>query len=166
MIISLPELMVVTALLTLMAGLGLGQHVNQLARLQVEVAARRLAVGLERGRDAAERMGEPCALELGPWGWRGTTTTGAVACTGADTTLDEGLLRGEVVLAHTFPGPVRFSVHGLAIDGGMAVVGAPGTDLVRCLVMSQPLGVTRTGRYRGAVTANPKANDCLPDPAL
>jgi hypothetical protein len=166
MIVSLPELLVATALLTLMAGLGFGQHANQLTRLQVEVAARRLAAGLERGRDAAERMGEPCALELGPWGWRGAAAMGAVACDGADTSLDEGLSHGELVLAHTFPAAVRFAVHGLAIDGGTAVVGAPGTDLVRCLVMSQPLGVVRVGRYRGAITASPKASDCLPDPAL
>ncbi len=166
MIVSLPELVVAAALLTLMAGLGLGQHAHHLARLQVEVAARRLAVGLERGREASERMGEPCALELGPWGWRGAAAMGAVACDGADTALDEGLSRGEVVLAHTFPGPVRFSVHGLAIDGGTAVVGAPGTDLVRCLVMSQPLGVVRLGHFRGAITPSPKASDCLPDPAL
>lgn len=163
---SLPELVVAMALLTLMAGLGFGQYANQLARLQVEVAARRLAVGLERGRAAAERMGEPCALELGPWGWRGAQVPGAVACAGADTALDEGLVRGEVVLAHTFSGPVRFAVHGLAIDGGMVLVRAPGTDLVRCLVMSPPLGVVRLGRFRGVITHNPKATDCLPDPAL
>ena len=163
---SLPELVVAMALLTLMAGLGFGQHANQLARLQVEVAARRLAVGIERGRDAAERMGEPCALVLGSWGWRGAPGLGAVSCEGADTALDEGLIRGDLLLAHTFPGPVRFSVHGLTIDGGTAVVGAPGTDLVRCLVVSQPLGVVRLGRFRGAITASPKATDCLPDPAL
>jgi hypothetical protein len=163
---SLPELVVAMALLTLLAGLGLGQHANQLARLQVEVAARRLAVGIERGRNAAERMDEPCALELGPWGWRGATALGAVPCEAADTALDEGLIRGDLLLGHTFPGPVRFSVHGLTIDGGTLVLGAPGTDLVRCLVMSQPLGVVRIGRYAGAITANPKASDCLPDPVL
>ena len=113
-----------------------------------------------------ERRVSQRALELGPWGWRGAAAMGAVACDGADTSLDEGLSHGELVLAHTFPGPVRFAVHGLAIDGGTAVVGAPGTDLVRCLVMSQPLGVVRVGRYRGAITASPKAADCLPDPAL
>jgi hypothetical protein len=163
---SLPELVVVMALMTLVAGLGLGQHANQLARLQVEVAARRLAMGIERGRDAAERMGVPCALELGPWGWRGAEAIGAQPCAGADTPLDEGLLRGNLLLGHTFPGPVRFSVHGLAIDGGTAVVGAAGTDLVRCLVMAPPLGVVRLGRYVRPITAVPQASACLPDPVL
>lgn len=163
---SMPELLVVMALLTLMAGLGLGESANQLARLQVEVAARRLAMGLERGRDAAQRTGVPCALELGPSGWRGAAGDGADACIGVDTALDEGLLRGDLLLGHTFPGPVRFAVNGLTIDGGTAVVGAAGTDLVRCLVMAPPLGVVRLGRYAGPITAQPRAGSCRPDPAL
>lgn len=158
--------MVTLSVLGILALVGLGQGRDELARLQVEMAARRLMVGVERGRDAAERLARPCAMELGVEGWRGAGTTAAVACPGADTDLQEGLAPASLQLAHSFAGPVRFTANGLAIDGGTAVVGADGTTLVRCLVMSPPLGVTRLGRYGGGITARPDAGQCRPDPLL
>ncbi|MEB3261653.1 MAG: prepilin-type cleavage/methylation domain-containing protein [Cyanobacteriota bacterium] len=163
---TLAELLMVIALVGLVAGWAFGVQPESVARQQVETAMRRLVVALERGRTAAERSGSPCALELGTWGWRGAQAEGAVPCPGADTSLDEGLLAGELLLSHTFSGPLRFSTNGLAIDGGTALVGAVGTDLVRCLVVSPPLGVMRVGRYAGAITARPQASACQPDAAL
>jgi len=158
--------MVTLSVLGILALVGLGQGREELARLQVEMAARRLMVGVERGRDAAERLARPCSMELGVQGWRGADTTAAEACLGAETALQEGLTPASLQLAHSFAGPVRFTANGLAIDGGTAVVGASGTSLVRCLVMSPPLGVTRLGRYGGSVTARPDAGQCRPDPLL
>lgn len=163
---TLVELLVTATLLTWLATLGVGGTMQQLARLQVETAARRLVVGVERGRSAAEAVGVGCALELGPNGWRGAAAIGASACEGADTPLTETFLPSEVVLASSFSGPLRFTANGLAIDGGTALVGHPATTLVRCLVLSPPLGVMRVGRYVGVMSANPTAEDCLPDPAL
>jgi Tfp pilus assembly protein FimT len=163
---TLAELLMVIALVGLVAGWAFGVKPESLARQQVETAMRRLVVALERGRAAAERNGQPCALELGAWGWRGAEAQGAGACTAADTSLDEDLLKGELLLSHSFSGPLRFSSNGLAIDGGTALVGAVGTDLVRCLVVSPPLGVMRVGRYDGAITARPQASACRPDAAL
>ena len=163
---TLVEALVTISVLGILALLGLGQGRQELARLQVELAARRLLVGVERGRDAAERMGQPCALELSAEGWRGAGTAAAAACQGAETALQEGLMAAALQLGHSFAGPVEFTANGLAIDGGTAVVGASDTALVRCLVMSPPLGVTRLGRYEGSVTARPEASLCLPDPLL
>ncbi|MEB3308419.1 MAG: GspH/FimT family pseudopilin [Cyanobacteriota bacterium] len=164
--ITLMELLMVMALIGLVAGWAFRVQPESLARQRVETAMRRLVVALERGRSAAERSGQPCALELGAWGWRGTEAQGAAACTAADTSLDEGLLKGELLLNHNFSGPLRFSSNGLVIDGGTALVGAEGTALVRCLVVSPPLGVTRVGRYDGAMTDGPQARACRPDAAL
>jgi prepilin-type N-terminal cleavage/methylation domain-containing protein len=163
---TLAELLVSVAVIGIMAVLGLDGGSDQLTRMQVEAAARRLAVGLERGRDAAERTGQGCALALGPDGWRGATAPGAIPCVGADTPLTEGLLPGDVVLASSFAGPSRFTANGLAIDGGTAVVGHAGTELVRCVVLSAPLGVIRVGRYAGAVAPRPLPEKCLPDSSL
>lgn len=163
---TLVELMVTVALLGLMAALGLGGSSEQLARLQVDAAARRLVVGIERGRDAAERTGQECALELNPDGWFGRANAVSLACVGADTPLTESFLPSNLLVGSSFSGALRFTANGLAIDGGTVVVGHVDTTLVRCLVISPPLGVMRVGRYAGALMASPKAEQCLPDPLL
>lgn len=163
---TLPELVVGIGVSSLLAVLALGRTSDQWARLQVETAARRLVVGIERGRDAAERAGVGCALALSADGWRGRASIGAVACGGAETALAEGLVPAEVLIGSTFSSGLRFTANGLAIDGGTVVVGHPGTRLVRCVVVSPPLGVTRVGRYGAAVSAQPLASKCLPDPTL
>lgn len=164
---TLIEALMVLSLLGLLTGLGLHWSQEQWAQLQVEMAARRLMVGLERGRDAAERAGEPCALVLdGSNGWVGKATRSANACVGADTPLHEGLWHPTLRVSHTFAGPVEFTANGLAIDGGTVVVGSAATALVRCLVMSPPLGITRLGRYVGDPAVNPNPNGCKADPLL
>lgn len=163
---TLPELVVGIGVGGLLAVLALGRTSDQWARLQVETAARRLVVGIERGRDAAERAGAGCALALSADGWRGSASIGAVACGGADTELAEGLVPADVQIGSTFASGLRFTANGLAIDGGTVVVGHPGTALVRCVVVSPPLGVMRMGRYSAAVSALPLASRCLPDPTL
>lgn len=160
------EALIWVAVIGLLAWLTLSRSREELARLQVEVAARRLLVGLEQGRDAAERLARPCALELTPQGWRGAGSAAAEACEGVDLALQEGLLPVELLLAHSFAGPVQFTANGLAIDGGTAVVGASGTELVRCVVMAPPLGVARLGRYGGEVDGRPDPSRCLPDPGV
>lgn len=163
---TLPELLVGLGVGSLLAVLALGRTADQWARLQVETAARRLVVGIERGRNAAERAGVGCALALSADGWRGSAALGSVACGGADTELAEGLVPADVLIGSTFASPLRFTANGLAIDGGTVVVGHPGTALVRCVVVSPPLGVMRVGRYSADIAAVPLASKCLPDPTL
>lgn len=160
---TLLQALVSLAVIGTLAWLALGRSHEVLARLQVELAARRLLVGLERGREAAERIGQPCGLKLTPEGWRGAATAAAEACDGGDLTLQEGLLPVQLRLEHSFAAAVKFTANGLAIDGGTAVVGASGTELVRCVVMSPPLGVTRLGRYTGQPGGRPDPARCLPD---
>lgn len=164
--LTLLELVVTTAVLGLATGLVVGLGQRQWAGFQLEQAARRLALGIERGRVAAERSGQPCALELQVGGWRAVASDDLGGCNGAETPLHEGVAALELQLGHTFDRPVRFSANGLAIDGGTAVLAVAGTNLVRCVVMSPPLGVARVGRYAGAFAARPVSSSCLPDATL
>jgi hypothetical protein len=123
----------------------------------VESVTRRVSLGLEMGRAAAERRGQPCALQLSERGWHGPAGGSLAPCEGVELPLAEGVEAGAIQLEHNLPAVVRFSSNGLVLDGGTVLVSAAGTDLVRCVVMSLPLGVVRIGRYG--------EGGCRPDPA-
>jgi hypothetical protein len=72
----------------------------------------------------------------------------------------------QVQLSHNLAGPLRVASNGLVLDGGTVVVAAAGSDLQRCLVVSLPLGVVRTGRSKAAPGAIPRSGDCVVDPSL
>jgi hypothetical protein len=59
--------------------------------------------------------------------------------------LEQELAAG-VEVSHNLPDPVRFSANGLVLDGGTVWLRSPGTPVVRCVVVSLPLGITRVGR--------------------
>jgi len=156
---SLVELLVVVAVLTAVALLAFGFEREALARLQVEAATRRVLLGLERGRSAAEREGRACALNLDQRGWRFPTGGSLPGCPGGQLELVEGFTPvGEVRVEHNLPAAVRFSSNGLVLDGGTVLVGHPATALLRCVVVSLPLGVARVG-LQGDL-------GCRPDPSL
>jgi Tfp pilus assembly protein FimT len=155
---SLPEALLAAVLVGLLAQLAIGAAHRDLARVRLESASRRVVLGLERGRDAALRQGRPCALQLAAEGWQGPDAGALPACEGAALALDEGLGGQAVQLSHNLPEAVRFSSNGLIIDGGTVLLATEGTELVRCVVVSLPLGVVRIGRHG--------PSGCLPDPSL
>ena len=61
---SLLELLVVIVILGLLAGAALAHPGRDRERMQLTAALRRVQVGLDRGRMAAERSGQPCGLSL------------------------------------------------------------------------------------------------------
>ncbi|MCS5700661.1 GspH/FimT family pseudopilin [Cyanobium sp. FGCU-52] len=155
---SLAEALVAVAVLMLIAALAIGAGGRTLARLQLEAAARRVWQGLDQGRTSAERLGRPCGLQLSPQGWQAPEAGTLPACEGVELALDEGLLPGAVWIEHNLPATVRFSSNGLVLDGGTVRLGMEGEELVRCVVVSLPLGVTRVGRQGDS--------GCEPDPSL
>lgn len=163
--VSLVELLVGLALALLLAMLALQGSSEPLARQAVEGVSRRIAQGLELGRADARRLAQPCGLQLATGGWLAPSDPGLPPCRRALLTLQEPLAR-QVQLAHNFPGPVRFSSRGLAIDGGTVVISAEGTPLRRCLVLALPLGVIRLGRYSGDPAQTPESAACKPDASL
>ncbi|MFN5221169.1 MAG: prepilin-type N-terminal cleavage/methylation domain-containing protein, partial [Cyanobacteriota bacterium] len=109
---SLAEGMVTLALLLLLAGIALAQGPATLASLRVESVTRRVALGIEQGRLAAERSGQPCALQLDHEGWHASAAADLPACPGVELSLGEGLAEGSVQLSSNFPPLVRFSSNG------------------------------------------------------
>jgi prepilin-type N-terminal cleavage/methylation domain-containing protein len=143
---TLVELLVTLAVLMLLAGLAMAYGSAGLARLRVEMASRRVLLGLEEGRSAALRSGQPCGLQLGANGWQAPTSSSLAACPGVNVALVEGIEASLVEVEHNLPNTVRFTSNGLVLDGGTVVLRSDGTDLERCVVVSLPLGVTRVGR--------------------
>jgi prepilin-type N-terminal cleavage/methylation domain-containing protein len=162
---TLPELLLAVLVLGLMAAAALGGSSRALARMRVEAAARLLAVGLEQARSAAESNGQPCALALGSSGWR-EPAAGELSGELLPCPLGEARLKEAVRLSHNLPGGLRIAANGLLLDGGTVVLGTAGSDLQRCLVVSLPLGVVRTGRSKAAPGAAPRSSDCVVDPSL
>ena len=155
---TLAELLLVAVLLGSMALLSLRQASQALAQERVESASRRLVLGLEQARLAATRSGRPCGLSLGSDGWQAPRDASLPVCDGFDGLSGEGMDGGVVQMEHNLPPLVRFSSNGLVLDGGTVRVSAPGTELVRCLVMALPLGVVRLGRWQ--------QDSCQPDEHL
>jgi len=155
---SLAEMLLAACILALLAALAIGAGGRGLALLRLENATRRVLLGLELGRSAAQRMGAPCALALAEGGWRAPGSGGLPACPGVELALDEGVLPGRITIAHNLPAAVRFTSNGLVLDGGSVQLEVPGEALVRCVVVSLPLGITRVGRQGAA--------GCEPDPLL
>ena len=85
---SLLECLVVVALLGILATLAISSSSAVQQRLELDSGLRLLRVGLDRGRMAAERDREPCALQLSASGWQPPLTGDLPAC------------RGDVMLLH------------------------------------------------------------------
>lgn len=165
--LTLPEVLVALAVLALLASISVPSGVEALARQRLEAAGRRLAQGLEQARSEALRRAQPCALSLGGAGWQEASEwVGLPSCFVPREGLQEPGLSGELQLRHNFPAALRFSRNGLVLDGGTAVLSAPGTALRRCLVLAPPLGVVRLGRYQGDPAAGLNSSACVPDPSL
>ena len=155
---TLVELLVVAALVGGAVTVGLMQAARDFARERVESASRQLVLGLELGRVSASRQGRLCALMLSDSGWQAPVVGNLPACQDERLGLGEGIVDPAVQIEHNLPDQVRFSSNGLVLDGGTVRIAAAGTELVRCLVMSLPLGVVRVGRWLDS--------NCRPDAAL
>ena len=156
--LSLTELLLAVGILALLAALAIGAGGRALAQLRLENATRRVLLGLELGRSAAQLTGAPCALALAESGWGPPAGGGLPACPGVVLALDEGVLPGRIAIEHNLPEAVRFTSNGLVLDGGSVQLEVPGEALVRCVVVSLPLGITRVGRQG--------TEGCEPDPRL
>ena len=56
---------------------------------------------------------------------------------------------GELELLSNLPDAIRFSTNGLVLDGGLVVLSYPSHAHALCLVIGLPLGISRSGVYRG-----------------
>ncbi len=167
---TLPELLIGVVILGLLTTMGLNAGNGYLKRQQLEGATRRLILGLEKGRDAARKQGAACALQLTAAGWAKPASSNPAPCDVNSLQLMESMgWPGEAQLqfSHTFSGPVIFTANGLVNSGGTAMLTIAGSNLVRCVVVSAVMGVTRAGSYEGGFSSqSPSASSCKPDSRL
>ena len=161
---SLLECLVAVALLAILATLAIPSSSAVQRRLELDSGLRRLRVGLDRGRMAAERDRQPCALELSATGWQPPLAGDLPACRGGVTPLVE-TGEGELELRSNPPDAVRFSTNGLVLDGGLVVLSHPSHGQALCLVIGLPLGISRSGTYRGDVSGSLSSALCQPSDA-
>ena len=161
---SLVECLVVVALLGILATLAIPSSSAVQRRLELDNGLRRLRVGLDRGRMAAERDRQPCALQLSSTGWQPPLTGDLPACRGGVTPLAEAGA-GELELRSNLPDAVRFSTNGLVLDGGLVVLSHPSHPQVLCLVIGLPLGISRSGVYREDPGGSLSSSQCQPSDA-
>lgn len=161
---SLVELLVAIAILGILSSIALVQAGVDRRRLALEAATRRVIVGLERARQAAQRDGQPCALSLSAAGWSAPAGGSLAPCRAAGLALAEPLSRTPIQLRTNLPEALRFSLNGLVLDGGLVVLSSPGTRQRRCVVISLPLGVTREGLYAQDPAAGLSSGLCQPLP--
>ena len=161
---SLVECLVVVALLGILATLAMPSSSALQRRLELDSGMRRLRVGLDRGRMAAERDRQPCALQLSSTGWQPPLAGDLPTCRGGMTSLAEAAA-GELELRSNLPDAVRFSANGLVLDGGLVVLSHPSHAQALCLVIGLPLGISRSGIYRGDVSGSLSSALCQPSDA-
>ena len=161
---SLLECLVVVALLGILATLAIPSSTALQRRLELDSGLRCLRLGLDRGRMAAERDRQPCALQLTATGWQPPLTGDLPACRGGVTALAE-TGAGELELHSNLPDAVRFSTNGLVLDGGLVVLSHPSHGQPLCLVIGLPLGISRSGVYRGDPSGSLSSAFCLPSDA-
>ena len=113
---------------------------------------------------AAERDRQPCALQLSASGWQSPPAGDLPACRGAVTPLAE-TGAGDLELRSNLPDAVRFSSNGLVLDGGLVVLSHPNHGQALCLVIGLPLGISRSGVYRGDSGGSLSSALCLPSDA-
>ena len=161
---SFVECLVVVALLGILATLAIPSSGSLQRRLELDSGLRRLRVGLDRGRMAAIRDSQPCALQLSASGWQPPLTGDLPACPGGVTLLKE-TGSGELALRSNLSNVVRFSTNGLVLDGGLVVLSHPSHGQALCLVIGLPLGISRSGIYRGDPGRSLSSSLCLPSDA-
>ena len=159
---SLLECLMVVALLGILASLAIPSSSAVQRRLELDRGLRRLRVGLDRGRMAAERDRQPCALHLSPTGWQPPPTGDLPGCRGGVMLLAESGV-APLKLRSNLPDAVRFSSNGLVLDGGLVVLSHPNHGQALCLVIGLPLGISRSGVYRGDASSSLSSALCLPN---
>ena len=166
---SLVELMVTVAVVGIIASLVIPDSVSERDRLQLDAAARRLQLGLERARLAARRAQQACGISLGSDAWEQPeqqhVPAALVSCSGVGLALQEAFEQGPIRVHTNLPEVIRVSANGLLLDGGTTVLSHERVASSLCLVLSLPLGVSRIGTYQGDLPAlgeAPRNTRCQP----
>ncbi|TGG79885.1 MAG: prepilin-type cleavage/methylation domain-containing protein [Aphanocapsa feldmannii 288cV] len=159
---TVPELVMVLALIGVLVGLGFPAGLGLHHRAQLRGTIRRLALQLEQARREALGSGEPCGMSAMQTGWGRPANPDLRPCRMA-LALES---TAAVVVESNLPGDLIATPNGLLLGAGTMVASHPQMEEQWCLVVSIPLGTTRLGRYVGASDQSIKAKHCRPDAAI
>ena len=158
---TLMEMLVCIAVLGILATLAIAHPGRHHESLVLDTAMRHLRLGLDRGRLAAERSQQPCALSLTAQGWQAPQSSRLPHCHGANINWQD-VDDQPLTLHSNLPELVRFTSNGLILDGGLVVLSHPQLTQRLCLVIGLPLGITRTGNYDADPDQPLRSSHCQP----
>ena len=158
---SLIELLVAVVMLGVLASIAIASPAAVKHNLDLETGLRRLRIGVDRGRMAAERNQQPCALHLTSQGWQPPVAGDLPACLGGSLDLQDRVA-SPLTLRSNLPDVVRFTANGLVLDGGLVVLSHPQRNHALCFVIGLPLGITRGGIYRADINTPLSSSQCRP----
>ena len=159
---TLVECLVAVAVTGILAATAIANPVSVQHRLELEGGLRRIRVGLDRGRMAAQRHHQPCGLALTAEGWQQPSSDALPPVHPRLGTTVAEVGPPSLQLRSNLPDPVRFSANGLVLDGGLVVLRHPRLQQPLCLVIGLPLGITRTGVYSGSADDRLSSALCRP----
>lgn len=153
---TLIEMAVVVLIVGILAAIAAPSFLGMYARTQVNQTLVSVQGTLLEAQRQAMRTSTPCDLTLN------TTTpavTGACLPTGNRSFRRVAMRSSATAMRFTIKGAVSNTNNTAMTQPVTVVISSPNTNLQRCLVMSVPLGLIRTGTYNG--TGSLEAN-CLP----
>ena len=127
---SLLELLLILSTLAVLAGFSLVNAGEYRHRLQVDVAARRLQLGLECARLFALSQRQPCGLPVSAEGWQKLLVSELPACVSSQLSLQEPFAELPLTWQSNLPQLMRFAANGLTLDGGTVLFWAAFTALI------------------------------------
>ena len=159
---SLLELVVATSLLAVLATVGLHTTSSDYWHLKIEQSALNYQLALDRARWSAEKSQQACALWVHGAESELPEPNSLQPCVASRMPLRQRLASSGVLIHANLPNRLRFTRNGLLLDGGIVVFSHPGSQQRSCVVVSLPLGVTRSGRYSTDPTLGVNSQNCLP----
>jgi type II secretory pathway pseudopilin PulG len=153
---TLLETLVVVILVGILAAIGVPNLMQMMNNQKVKTALEIVQGVLEDSQRQAMRQSKNCSITLNPSNNPpNLTTTG----TGCMVTSDSKLPTG--IAMTTNLSSITFSFKGTTTSSGTIVVeSSDGPSEKRCLVISNGLGIMRTGIYTGSTSGTLSATNC------
>lgn len=158
---TLAETLVMVVIIGILAAITAPSFMRWLQNERVDDALVNLEGALKETQREAIRKSATCGV-LVPDGDGQTLTrsaTSAASCSLSSRRLPDGV--SIISNLQTNPKSIRFSLRGTTTSSATIALSAP-DDLgqKRCLVISNPLGITRTGFYDGSINARIDDTNC------
>jgi type II secretory pathway pseudopilin PulG len=149
------ELLIVIVIVGILSSISVPSFMAMLNRTKVNNAFTSIQGALKEAQREAMRKSQRCTVTLSA---TGVSSTDGCLPTG-DRTFDEG-----VVLSHNGGATIRYGIRGnTTAMKTMTVYYTSNGEVMgtaKCLVISSPLGIVRTGSYNGNPTTSIDSDNC------